>query len=575
MKEITIGIGGAAGDGIASVGDMLSRVASRSGLDVYVYNSYQSVIRGGHVWLRCRVSEEKVTNHGDSLDVLIALNQDTLDRHAAEVDPGGLILFDGAKLTLEGLDVADGVNVAALPVKELMSPHGRLPVLQNVLLLGACLRAAGFDLGLYLELLERQFGSKGEKVVGMNLGVAQAGWDADPPAVGPGSWSGDGRERSVVSGNQMFAMGAVAAGCRFYSAYPMTPASSILHWFAANGDRLGVLVKQMEDEIAVINVAIGAAHAGARSMCGTSGGGFALMTEAIGLAAMTETPLVVINAMRGGPSTGLPTKTEQADFNQLYGASQGDFPRAIVAPSDPVDAFSTMADAFNLAERYQMPVLVASDLLLSEHNETVEIDAVDWNPERDRGEIAEGLPAEEGVYLRYKDTPTGVSPRSLPGMKGGTFVAASDEHDESSVLISDVFTNPAERIKQVDKRARKMDGAAAWVPDPVLEGPEDHDLLLVVWGSTRGVALEAAARLTESGTPTAVLTLKWLLPFPAEAVKARLGSARAVMVEQNHSGQVRRHVAAETGVTIPDLITRYDGEPMEPAWLVARLEELL
>lgn len=575
-STLTFGIGGAAGDGIASVGDLLARVASRTGLQLFIYNSYQSVIRGGHVFLTCRLGEEKVTNHGDDLHILIALNQDTLNQHAAEVAPGGLILFNADKFSVEGLEVQEGVRVLGLPAKEMMAPHGRLPILQNILLLGAGLKASGLPLEPLAELLRRQFAAKGDKVIAMNLGVAQAGWDAGPEPTR--SWQGDGTPRAVATGNQLFAMGAYAAGCRYYSAYPMTPATGVLHWYAPRAERLGMVVKQLEDEIAVINSAIGASHSGVRAMCATSGGGFALMTEAVGMAAMTETPLVVINVQRGGPSTGLPTKTEQADFNQVFGASQGDFPRAIVAPGFPVDCFRVMAKAFNVAEQWQIPVIVLSDLLLSEHHETINGETLDWEPEMDRGEVvaAGDLPEEEGIYLRYKDTPSGVSPRSLPGAKGGTFTAATDEHDEASVNISDVFTNPAERIRQMDKRARKLAGLAATLPAPRVDGPEDADLSLVVWGSTRGVALEAMARLEAEGTNANLITLKWLHPFPAEAFKALVERGqKVVMVEQNQSGQVHGHIARETGIVIPHLITRYDGEPMTPAWLVAKVKEAI
>ncbi|MCH7493974.1 2-oxoacid:acceptor oxidoreductase subunit alpha [bacterium] len=575
-STLTIAIGGAAGDGIASVGDLLARVASRSGLHVFIYNSYQSVIRGGHVFLSCRVGETKITAHGDKLHLLIALNQDTLDKHTDEVEPGGLILFNADRFSVEGLAIADGVTVLGLPAKEMMAPHGRLPILQNILLLGAALKFSGLPLEPLEKLVLRQFEHKGEKVVAMNIGVARAGWDAGPEPTR--SWQGDGVARAVATGNELLSMGAYAAGCRFYSAYPMTPATGLLHWFAPRAARLGVVVKQFEDEIAVINAAIGANYAGVRAMCGTSGGGFSLMTEAVGMAAMTETPLVVVNVQRGGPSTGLPTKTEQADFNQVYGASQGDFPRAIVAPAYPVDCFRVMAEAFNVADRWQIPVIVLSDLLLSEHNETIDGETLDWDPEIDRGEVVEAadLPAEEGVYLRYKNTPSGVSPRSLPGMRGGTYTAATDEHDEASVNISDVFTNPAERVLQMDKRARKMSGLAATLPAPRVDGPEDADVTLVVWGSTRGVALEAMARLQADGIATNLITLRWLVPFPTEAFKSLVSRGqKVVMIEQNQSGQVRGHIAKETGIRIPHFINRYDGEPMQPGWLVDKVKAVI
>src|SRR6185436_2553434 len=257
-------------------------------------------------------------------------------------------------------------------------------------------------------------------------------------------------------GNQGIAVGALAANCKFFSAYPMTPASSIMHFLAPNGPKYGMVMKQCEDEIASMNMAVGAGQMGVRSMTATSGGGFSLMTEAVGLAGMLETPVVVVNVQRGGPSTGLPTKTEQADLFQLLGASQGEYPRVILAPNTIEDAYATTAEAFNLAEKYQCPVLIVSDLMLSEHTETV--DGLDLNVKIDRGEFVAEWNGE-GPYKRYLDTPTGVSPRALPGTPNALYVSSSDEHNERGEVISDVFTDPPTRRKMVEKRFRKMDFA--------------------------------------------------------------------------------------------------------------------
>jgi 2-oxoglutarate ferredoxin oxidoreductase subunit alpha len=366
--EITIGIAGAAGDGLDRTGDTLARTAARLGLHLYTYNSYQSLIRGGHTWLRLRLSEEKVDNHGDHLGLLVALNQDSLERHAHEVEPGGAIIFNSARFTCDPALVPKGVSVVPLPVPELTASLGKLPpVMQNTAALGALLHLVGFDLAVTVAILAETFKKKGAEVIEQNVGVLKAGYDhaaKTAPTLGY-RWNFSRKARPVVTGNQMVALGAAAAGCKFYSAYPMSPASFILHWLASHSEQLGVLVKQAEDELAVMNLAIGAGHAGVRSMCATSGGGFALMTEAIGMAGILETPVVVVNVQRGGPSTGLPTKTEQGDLNQAIGASQGDFPRVIVAPKTAVDCYDTTVEAFNLAETFQLPVIVVSDLLLA------------------------------------------------------------------------------------------------------------------------------------------------------------------------------------------------------------------
>jgi len=379
-------------------------------------------------------------------------------------------------------------------------------------------------------------------------------------------------------------MGATFAGCKFYCAYPMSPATHILEWFAAHGKELGVCVRQVEDEISVINMTIGASHMGARGMCATSGGGLALMTEAIGMAGMLETPVVVVNVQRAGPSTGVPTKTEQGDLNQAFGASQGDFPRIIMAPLSMTDCFTTPALAFNLADRYQCPVIILSDLLLSEGNETVDPALLDVEFPIDRGELISAAPeggngreATAGEpYLRYKNTESGISPRAVPGVPGHLYVAASDEHDEDGVLISDVYTDTVRRKKMADKRSRKMATVFEHLPGPTLEGPLDAEVTLVGWGSTWGVLSEAVERLNREGISTSHLQIKFLVPFHAAEVSAILDqSRRIIVVENNQSGQFARHLRAETGIAAHGHIRKYDGEPFEPKHIVAGVKEIL
>jgi 2-oxoglutarate ferredoxin oxidoreductase subunit alpha len=385
-----------------------------------------------------------------------------------------------------------------------------------------------------------------------------------------------------MTGNELLAMGAAFAGCRFYCAYPMSPATHILEWFAGHGKELGVCVRQVEDEISVINMAIGAGHMGVRSMCATSGGGLALMTEAIGLAGMLETPVVVVNVMRAGPSTGVPTKTEQADLNQAFGASQGDFPRIVIAPLSMSDCFRTPAIAFNVADHFQCPVLILSDLLMGEGNETVDPAIVEEEFEINRGELITtaagnggGSPTGE-PYLRYKDTPSGISPRAVPGLPGYLHVAASDEHDEDGVLISDVYTDTVRRKKMADKRNRKMSTVLKHLPAPKLEGPADAEVTLIGWGSTWGVIDEAVERLNREGITANYLQIKFLVPFHVDEVTAILGkSRRVVVVENNQSGQFARHLRAETGIAAHGHIRKYDGEPFEPKHIVAGVRELL
>ncbi len=578
MTDVTIGIGGAAGDGLDKTGDTLAKTVSRSGLYVYAYNSYQSIIRGGHIWLRLRLSQEKVASHGDRLNALIALNQDSLERHAPEVEAGGVLLFNADKLRCN-VSLRENVLVVALPVGELTKPLGRIqPVMQNTVALGALLFLLGLDFKVTAGVLHDTFAHKGQAVIEQNLALARTGYEYARERLAPlgCQWKFSGQRRPFITGNEAFALGAVAAGCKFYSAYPMSPASAILHWMAAHAERCGIVVKQGEDELAVVNMAIGAGFTGVRAMCATSGGGFALMTEAIGQAAMIEAPVVVVEVQRGGPSTGIPTKTEQGDLNQVYGASHGDFPRIIIAPTDTRDCFHTAVEAFNLAEKYQLPVIIISDLLLSEHLETIEPEDLPAAVPIERGELVTEWNGENGKYKRYALTPSGVSPRALPGTANTLHVAASDEHDEEGILISDEFTNPAVRRKMAEKRMKKLALALRELPAPRLEGPPDAEVTLIGWGSTRGVIGEAVQQLAAAGVRANQLHFKYLLPFHCrEASEILARCQRTICIEGNATGQFARHLRAETGYSVHEQILRYDGEPFEPGQIAEQVRALL
>src|SRR5262245_40806623 len=371
QTELVVGIGGAAGDGVASAGNTLALSVARQGLGVYAYNAYQSVIRGGHSWLRLRVSAKKPLTHGDQVNAVIALNQDTMDRHLPELKSGGAVVFNTDKV--KPGTAPPGVALCPLPVPQLTPAYKELPIMQNTVAVGAVTALMGLEMAGLQSVIETTFAKK-PKVVEVNAAAAKAGFEyarANFKPINPRLARGN-QKRAPMTGNELFGMGAAAAGCKFYCAYPTSPASTVLHWFASHGEKLGICVRQVEDEISVINMTIAANHMGVRGMCATSGGGFALMTEAIGMSGMIETPVVVINVMRAGPSTGVPTKTEQGDLNQAIGASQGDFPRIIIAPISIPDCFPTMPLAFNLADRYQCPVIIVSDLLISEGNEAVD-----------------------------------------------------------------------------------------------------------------------------------------------------------------------------------------------------------
>ena len=578
MNEVTVGIGGAAGDGIDKSGDTLAKSCSRSGLHAYAFNSYQSVIRGGHIWLKLRVGEEKVQTQGDHLNALIALNQDSIERHAPSVESGGAILFNADKLKVN-IPIRDNVLTVPLPVSQLTKPFPpAAPVMQNTVALGALVFLLGMEFEITKEVLGDTFKHKGQGVIDQNVGVARAGYDyAKEHFVPLGyKWTFSRKRRPFLTGNEALSIGAVAAGCRFYSAYPMTPASGILTWMADHADRCGVVVKQMEDELAVANVAIGAGYAGTRAMCATSGGGFALMTEAIGMAGMIEAPVVFVEVQRGGPSTGIPTKTEQADLNQVYGASQGDFPRAIIAPTNTRDCFDSAVESFNLADKYQLPVIIITDLQLSEHPETVDPEFFPSKVPIDRGEIVSEWKATDGKFKRYQFTKSGVSPRALPGTAETMYTAATDDHDETGVLISDVFCNSAVRRKVAEKRMKKMDLVLRDLPVPKLEGKAGAEVTLIGWGSSEGVIREAVQQLNASGLSANNIQFKYLLPFHSkEAIELLKNCKRTICVEMNSTGQFARHLRAETGHSVSAQILKYDGEPFEPGDVAAQVRAIV
>jgi len=337
------------------------------------------------------------------------------------------------------------------------------------------------------------------------------------------------------------------------------------------------VVRQVEDEIGVINMTIGAAHAGVRAMCATSGGGFALMSEGLGLSAQAEIPVVVIDCMRAGPSTGVPTKTEQGDLWQMLGAAFGDYPKVIAAPLDIADCFTLIPEIFNVVDRFQCPGIVLADLLLAEGRLSVDPKVLDFYPEIDRGElmISNGV-GEHEPYKRYKITESGVSPRVIPGVEGYTHVVSSDEHDEDGVLISDMFTNVKKRRAMMEKRMRKEQGIAAMVPPPELRGPADADVTLIGWGSTYGVIDEACEMLREAGISANHLPIRWLVPLHGDAIVELLKTARhTIIVENNFSGQFARYLRSETSFVPNGNIRKYDGEPFMPHHIVEAVREQL
>jgi len=562
-QSFTLAIGGAAGQGVATPGDIFAKIFSRRGLHLNAYNAYQSIIRGGHTFLTIRTGPGIISNTGDSIELLIPLNQDTMDRHLRLLTAGGAVLYNGD--SIKPGEAAKGVQLCPIPVSTL-ADISKNKIAQNTLAIGAALSMMGIGFQALEEVLAEQFHKKGQPVIDENVSIARAGYDYASKNFKPFAWPVPMTDTkyAVLSGNQAMAMGGAAAGVKFYSAYPMSPSTGVLHWFADHARKANILVRQVEDEIGVINMAIGAAHAGVRSMSATSGGGFALMTEALGLSAQAEIPVVIIDCQRAGPSTGVPTKTEQGDLWQMLGASFGDYPRVIAAPLDIADCFKLIPEMFNIVDKFQCPGIVLCDLLLAEGRLSVDPKELDFFPPIDRGEmITSNGTADHEPYKRYRITESGVSPRVIPGVPGHTHVVSSDEHDEDGVLISDEYTNAHKRRAMMEKRMRKEQGIAASVPLPKLLGSKDADVTLIGWGSTYGVSVNH-------------LPIRWLVPLHGDEILKLLKNAkRTIVVENNFSGQFARYLRSETSFVADGHIRKYDGEPFMPHHIVEAVKEQL
>ena len=580
--QLAIGIGGAAGQGIATPGDILARIFVRRGLHLKSYNAYQSIVRGGHILLTLKTSDEPVLSTGDTFDVLITLNQDTMDRHLHLMRAGSVVVYNEDKIQPGA--AADGVQLCPFSVKAL-APTAKGDLVQNTIALGAALNLIGVEFDILDEILTFQFGKKGQAAIDENVGVARAGYEYAASHFTPFPFKLPhlATPLAFVDGNSALAMGGAAAGVRFYCAYPMSPSTGVLHWMARHAQQLGIMVRQVEDELGVINMAIGAAHTGCRAMCATSGGGFALMTEALGAAAMMEVPVVCIDVQRAGPATGVPTKTEQGDLWQVLGAGQGDYPRIIVAPTTIPDCFKTVPELFNLVDTFQCPGIILSDLVLSEGRSSIDPAELDFKVRIDRGELI-GANGSNGHstnglegYKRYLFTDSGISPRALPGTPGYVHVVATDEHDEEGGLISDEFTNPHKRQAMHEKRMRKMSHILSLIPPPELFGPAEADVTLVGWGSTQCVIREAMQKLQAEHNITANnLQIKWIVPLHAEALLEQLSkSKRVIMVENNYSGQFARYLRSETSFEADGHIRKYDGEPFLPHHVVDGVKAVL
>jgi 2-oxoglutarate ferredoxin oxidoreductase subunit alpha len=559
--DLNLRLGGEAGLGVDTTGSALGRVFHRDGYHVFTSQDYMSRIRGGHNFYQIRVSDSPREAIRDEVDLLIALDQRTLDEHRDALAAEGAILAEGE---------AGGGSPETLlvPFRQLAETAGD-PIYRNTVAAGAALTLAGHPLQTFQALLAETFGRKGAVVVAGNQQAAQAGADYlrqhYPDRLTRRTPSLPSHGKILIGGVEAIALAGIAAGVQFYSAYPMTPSTGVLNYFAQHAERFGMVVEQAEDEIAAINLCLGASYAGARAMTATSGGGFALMVEGLALAGMTETPVVVALGMRPGPATGLPTRTEQGELWFALHAGHGEFPRFVFTPGNPEEAFQLTFRAFNLAGGYQTPALLLYDQYLADM--TMTVPRFDFSGLQVQRSLATGDEVGEGYsYARYRLTESGLSPRALPGTPGAVVEVDSDEHDEHGHIIEDAETRRA----MVDKRLRKYAGMRGEIVPPLLEGEESPDLLLLGWGSTRGCIAEATQILRQDGLRVARLHCPQLWPFPAQQVAAALQSAkRSVVVENNATGQFRDLIRRETGLQPDALVAKYDGRPFSPKEIVA------
>lgn len=571
MNKRTWKIGGEAGFGIMVSGMTFSKVLSRAGYQTVETNDYPSLVRGGHNVIAVTVSDEPIHAPYKPVDVLVALNKQTIDFHQHELSENAAIIYDGDEYEVDKTALPKSVKLYPVPLLKIAKELNAGMLLRNTVALGATLALFGIDLKLLTDILSSQFAKKGEEVVAQNVGAAKQGYDhikknftnlspMFPPLAGS-------KEKIVLTGAEAVGLGALAAGVNFVAIYPMTPINALLAFMASIQEKMGIVYKQPEDEIAGLNMAIGASFAGARSMVATSGGGYSLMVEATSLAGMIEAPVVIVMGMRPGPATGLPTWTGQADLHFVLNASQGEFPRLIVAPGDMDEAFYLTGEAFNLADRYQTPTFILVDKTLMENrfsNEVFDLKKVAI----DRGKLLSEEEQNSAPELaRYKLTDDGISPRGIPGRKGGVFRANSDEHNEMGYSEE----SPENTYKMITKRMKKQYLAEENVPPPVVYGPKDAEITLVGWGSTKGSAVEALKYLPNAN----YIQLNYINPFPTKHLTDLLKkSKRVIDIEGNHNAQMADLIRMKTGIHITTRILKFEGRPFYPEEIVDSVRKI-
>lgn len=576
-------VAGEAGHGILNAGlQMFARSCLRGGLHVFATAEYPSLIRGGHNNLDVRVSDAELFAHTKHVNLLVALDKNSIDKHKSKITPEGGVIYDSDTVKVDPTYVGrDDIFIYPIPLFKLADQSGG-KIMRNTVAMGATFALLDYDMEILYGVLRDNFGTKkGEAVANANIVAAKLGYDYIKQNFDTEKFPfrlqkiEQKEKRIFMSGNESITAGAIKAGCKFYAAYPMTPASSILSNMAAQERNFDIVVKHTEDEIAAINMAIGASFAGVRSAVGTSGGGFALMVEGLGLAAQTEVPIVIIEAQRPGPATGMATHSGQGDLRFVLHASTDEFPRIVLAPGDLNDCFYMTIDAFNLAEKYQLPVIILTDKYLGESYWSAQV-FDQGSVKIGRGKMLTDEEAEKQQgYRRYKITEDGVSPRAVPGQKNCTHVASSYEHDEEGYEREEEEI----RVAMHNKRFRKLEEAEKETDAKSTQkfGNGVADVSIISWGSNKGPIREAMRALEqEDGIFANFLQVVYMSPFPARRVGEFLKDAKKiVLIECNKTGQLGSLVKEHTGVDIKNRVLKYDGRPFAPEDIQAGIKQIL
>ncbi len=538
--DFSVLIGGAAGQGLETSAHILEHILKRCGYNVFTYRDYMSRVRGGHNFTQIRFSDRELNSFTNKVDIVLALNEETVLLHKERLKEEGIIICDE--------DISNGDRTLSFPFRKIIGKI-KNPKVINTIGLGVILKYFGIPLDIGEGVFGKLF--KGKAYEDNKLALRE-GYNLIEE-----KYHLELREdkKIIINGNSALSLGAVAAGCRFYCGYPMTPSTSILSYLSSKSHEMGIMVEQVEDEVAALNMALGASYAGVRAMTGSSGGGFALMVEALSFAGIVEIPVVIVNAQRPGPATGLSTRTEQGDLRFVIHAGHGEFPRMVMALRSPEDAFYQTARAFNLADRYQIPVIILTDLYLDDYTKTIE--PFDFGRIKIERHILEEKDIKE--YKRYEITESGISPRLIPGKVAGQVVLAdSHEHDEYGHITEDTHI----RTEMALKRMRKLDLLKDDLQEPWLIGVEEPENLVVCWGSTYGAVKEALDRLIEEGHSIGALVFGDIYPLPKKKIMELGRTAKRIIdIEQNMTGQLDSIIREETPYKSDFKILKFDGRP--------------